>query len=407
MKIRPIPAQVDGDDQLPDGVYIGLPESRYFAQRALGSSDLSSLWADGDGFWWKSRHNPFFVRKRSDPLDFGSGLHCKVLEGPEAFAARYFVAPNPLDFPGLLVTQPQIYSALRESPAPKVSPKSKKTDLIEMAKAYLPDRPIWDVIEERAQRQAQGRTVIGAEAAWQLDIMLEAAMSDPTLRAAATAEGGVRLVEVSVFWTLPSGTRLRFRFDSLLPAANCDLKSIDNYRQGDQLEDAIGKAIGSRSMDIQAALSFTARRAAYAAIEADQVWVDPEPVIGDPEEQLAWIRRFPGEAPLDLDGKPGWRWLWIFFQKPDNAGRAPTIVPVWMEFGGLEHRDGYRKAAHALAFYEQKVATVGLETPWTAVKPAHHLDATAAPELQIRIPSWTRQPMAVADEEEALQWQTT
>lgn len=406
MTFLQIPAFDDVDDQLPDGVYVGLPESRYFAQRALGSSDLAALWADGDGYWWRSRHNPFWAPSTSDPKDFGSALHCKVLEGPAAFAARYFVAPDPRTFPGLLVTQPQIFSALRASDAPKCSPKSKKTDLIEMAKAYLPDRPIWDVIEERAQRQAGDRTVLQAEQAWQLDVMLEAAMADPTMRAAATAEGGVRLVEISVFWTLPTGTRLRFRFDSLLPAANVDLKSIDNYRSGDRLEDAIGKVIGARSMDLQAALSFTARRAAYQAIGEGRVFLDPEPVVGDPEEQMRWISRFPAEAPLQLDGRAGWRWLWIFFQKPDNAGRAPTIVPVWMEFGGLEHRDGYRKAAHALAFYEHKVATVGLERPWTAVKPAHHLDAAAAPELQIRIPSWTRQPMAVADEEEALKWQS-
>jgi hypothetical protein len=404
MKLRPIP----DDEQLPDGVYIGLKEARYFAVDAMGSSDFKTLWQSKEGWWWSSRHNPYYRRKASDPLDFGSGLHCKGLEGPEAFAARYAVAPDPRSFPGLITTVPEIFSALRAAPgAPEnISPRSKKADLIELAKVYCPDRPIWDVIEQQAQRKAGDRTVLSCEANWQIDVMIKAALKDETMRAVCTAEGGVRLTEVSVFWTLPSGTRMRFRFDSLLPAANADLKSLDNYRTGDTLTDAIGKAIGNGSMDIQAALSFTARRELYRFIEQGAVFFDLEPLVGDPAEQAAWLARYPAEAPLDAGDGPGWRWLWMFFQKPDNTGRAPTLVPVWMNFGGLRHRDGFRKAAHALAFYEAKRAELGLEQPWTGVRAPHFIDDSAAPEaeLEIRIPSWLEQPMAVDGEQEELAW---
>lgn len=397
--------------QLPDGIYIGLTESQYFAQDAIGSSDLAWLWDEetADGWWWRSRHNPYYVRKPSDALDFGSALHCMVLEGREAFEARYAVAPNPLDFPKLLTTQTQLYSALREADAPGVKPKMPKADMVELAKVYLPTRHIWDDILERATRRAKGRVVLQSEAAWQLGVMLETAMGDPDMRAVATAEGGVRLTELSVFWTLPTGTRLRFRFDSLLPAANCDLKSIDNYRPGDKLSDAIGKAIGQRSLDLQAALSFSARRKAYEFVEAGQVFVNPNPPAGatDPLEAAAWLSRFPAEAPLDLDGKPGWRWLWMFFQKPDLAGRAPTIVPVWMNYGGLDHRDGYRKAALGIWNYERRVQERGLAWPWAVTLPHHHLDVAApGAELQITIPSWIKRPGPVADEEQELSWKS-
>ena len=401
---RDIPAE----GQLPDGVYIGLSEDRYFEQDAIGSSDLAYLWDDdtADGWWWRSRHNPYWTRKASEPQDFGSALHAMVLEGRAAFEARYHIAPNPRDFPDLLVTQPQLYSALREAGAPGIKPKMPKADMVELAKVYLQGRHIWDDIQARAERRAKGRTVLQSEAAWQLGVMLETAMADPDMRAVATAEGGIRLTEVSVFWTLPSGTRLRFRFDSLLPAANCDLKSIDNYRPGDRLADAIGKAIGQRSLDLQAALSFTARRRAYAFIEQGLIFTNPEPAAGapDPQEAAHWLARFPAEAPLDLDGKPGWRWLWMFFQKPDLAGRAPTIVPVWMHFGSLEHRDGYRKAALGVANYERRVQERGLDKPWATTLPAHLLDAAAGPEGQITIPSWVKRPGAVADEEQELTW---
>lgn len=402
------PQTQPNEDQLPDGVYIALPETAYFRQRALGSTDLAYLWDDdtADGWWWRSPNNPHYRRRYKDALDFGSALHCLGLEGRGAYEARYAVAPNPADFPGLLETVDDLKSALAATSAPPMPARARKADLVEAAKAYLPGRPIWDDIVEKAKRKAGDRTVISAEAAYQIEVMVAAGMRDPIMNAMFTAEGGVRLVEVSVFWTLPSGTRLRFRFDSLLPAANCDLKSIESWRTGESLADAAGKAIGARSLDLQAALSFTARRQAYKAIVEGRLWINPNPEPGatDPLEQAAWLKRFPGEAPLDLDGRPGWRWLWAFFQKPTLDGRAPTILPVWMEYGSLEHRDGYRKAALGVANYEARVKRFGLDQPWSTSLPAHTVDAGAAPELQVRIPSWTKLPAAVADEEEELTW---
>ena len=50
----PKPLTPPNDDQLPDGVYIGLGETPYFRQRCLGSSDLAYLWDEdtADGWWW-------------------------------------------------------------------------------------------------------------------------------------------------------------------------------------------------------------------------------------------------------------------------------------------------------------------------------------------------------------------
>lgn len=405
MKLKPIPPE----EQLPDGVYIGLPDTRYFQQRCLGSSDLSLLWDDdtADGWWWKSPNNPHYRRKPSDATDFGSALHCLGLEGREAYAARYAVAPNPLDYPDLLVSVTDLKSALYASDAPAMPSRSTKKDLIEAAKIYLPNRPIWDVIEEKAKKAAGSRTVISAEMAYQIEVMVAAGLHDPIMNAVFTAEGGVRVTELSVFWTLPSGTRMRFRFDSLLPMANCDLKSIDSWRKGEALADAAGKAIGERSLDIQAALSFTARRKMYEFITAGKIWgnLDPAPGATDPQQIHDWLQLFPSRAPLRLpDDTCGWRWLWAFFQKPNLDGRAPTILPVWLEFGSLDHRDGYRKAAIGVANYEERVRRFGLSEPWTTSIQPHHLNPAVGNELQVRIPSWIKQPAGVADEENELTW---
>lgn len=396
------------EDQIPDGVHIHLAESAYFRQKAIGSSDLGILWDDttADGYWWKSNHNPHYRRKERDALDFGSAFHALALEGREAYEARYYVAPDPSQYPGLVTTVPELKAALQacpEAPAPKST--AKKADLISLLKAYQPDRPIWDEIEDRARRKANGRILLPFDHAYQIETMFDAGLRDPHMNALMTAEGGVRVNELSVFWTLPSGTRLRFRFDSLLPLVNGDLKTIDVWRQGETLTDAVGSRIGKGDLDIQAALSFQARRAMYQAIEEGRVWKWPTTPAGatDPEEIGRWLKRFPGEAPIaDADGNPNWRWLWAFFQKPTVDGRAPAMLPVFMNFGSLKHRDGYRKAVHGVRNYEKRVAKFGLSEPWITTLPAHVFDDAAPTDIQIRTPHWLKAPDPVSDEEEVL-----
>lgn len=389
--------QGDPAPKIRDGVYLGLPEGVYFGQDALGSTDLADLWLYREGWWWKSPHNPW--RKPDDSTRetlFGSAAHTLLLEGEAAFKERWAVEPDPRHFPNLLVTVEDLVSALTTAGAPgNPSPRLGKKNLVELARVYLPDRHVWDAIVERFARQNRDREKITAYEAWVLRVMLEAAEADPNMRVVTTGAGGVHLAEVSIFWTLPDGLRLRFRFDSLLPSLNADLKTLGNPRDRD-LGMAVGRRIGEAALDVQAAMSFVARAQLYGFLQVGAV-------VGGTDEQRAWLRRFPGEAPLDLGDRPGWGWLWMFYVKPDEGGRAPAIVPVTMTFGSLEHRDGYRRAMHGLAFYRQQVATVGLDKPWTRVEAVHHLNA-AAPQTRVQIPPWVEQPIGVDDEERAMTW---
>lgn len=399
-------------EQLPDGVYVALPEKRYFQQRALGSTDLARLWLYREGWWWMSRWNPWFADLPTKAKAFGSAAHCLLLEGPEAFNARYATEPDRRLYPDLLVSKDDLISALRPTSAPGRHQYAKIGDLAELAKVYLPDRHVWESIMDRFRRTAGDRPVVSAQDRWELEVMLEAALADPDMRSVVTADGGVRLTELSVFWTLPDGIRMRFRFDSLLPAANADLKTLGNFRDR-VLADAVGRAIGESALDVQAAWSFEARRQVYAHIEAGRIYVTPPeadamPVLATARprllhDQVAWLRRFPAEAPLDLgDEGPGWFWIWMFFQKADAGGRAPVIFPLTMTFGSLEHRDGFRKAMGGLDFYRAKVAEVGLDKPWTQVAPLHRFSGTAA--RRVSIPHWFEQPSPAAAEEEAMRW---
>jgi hypothetical protein len=401
------------EDQLADGVYVELSEDRYFKQRALGSTDLADLWLLEEGWWWKSPNNPWWKADQSTVAKlFGSAAHVLLLEGPDVFKARYAVEPDPRHFPELLTTWPELFSALESVDAPGLRSNLKKQQLVDLAKVYLPGRHVWDDIVARFKRKAANLKTVSAQDNWELQVMLAAAMDDPDMRSVVTADGGVRLPEVSVFWTLADGVRLRFRFDSLLPTVNADLKTLGNVRG--TLTDAVGKRIGDGALDIQAALSFEARRAMYDHIKAGRVFADPDQAPGGWETwsdaartKLRWLTRFPAEAPLDLGDKPGWAWVWMFFQKAELTGVAPTIFPVWMRFGGKEHADGLAKALHALDFYRRQVAAVGLDQPWTKVAPMHFLDGAAKPERQVTTPYWLKQPMAHPSVQQLLTWKET
>ena len=71
---------------LPDGVYVGLSEEAYFAQKRLGSTDLKELYKTPVNWWYASGYNP---NKKPKPWkyqndrDFGHGFHYLLLEGEE------------------------------------------------------------------------------------------------------------------------------------------------------------------------------------------------------------------------------------------------------------------------------------------------------------------------------------
>lgn len=395
MKLRPIP----DEGELPDGVYLGLPFERYLAQKALGSSDVADLWLKREGWWWRSPNNPFARKLDTKATVFGSAAHCAFFEGPGPFAERFAVAPDKRAFPDLLETSDEILSAL-EAGGHQLPPKrASKADVVEYASVYLPSRHIWDAIMANFTKRAGKKGILTAEEKFHLDVMLEAAMADPDMAAMVAADGeGVPLTEVSVFLTLADGLRLRFRFDTLLPTINGDLKTIDNFREED-LAFAIGKQIGEGALDVQAAMSFMVRRYVYAFVDAGRVY-------GGTQEEVDWLARFPKEAPLDAGERPGWAWRWLFYQKPSDLGRAPVIFPVTMDFGGAAHVDGWRKVLTALAFYRRQRDTVGLDKPWTRVAPAHVLDDAGGGSSTIAIPHWYARPQRVEGEDEGLTWRT-
>jgi len=373
--------------QLPDGVYLHLSEDDYFGQvGALGSTDLVKLYQQNEGWWWSSKLNPDRVEPKREALNFGHALHSIVLEGVGAYEARFAVEPDRRDYPGACVTKEDICEALDERGV-SYRKSARKDELAEVCRVEAPDVVVWDAVMSAFADEVGGRETVSRDEDRQLRIMADAVHTHPDLGPLfADAANHVPLAEVSVLWTLPDGIRRRARLDTMLPIATGDLKSLGNW-SGQPLPFEVGKIIADRGYDLQKADHHTARRVAYQAIAEGRIF-------GASEAELAWLRRFPTEAPR-------WGYFWMFYQKPDPvAGRAPILFPVWEDFGSETHRHGYRKAWAALETYRRCMATFGPDKPWTRVERLHEIREGA--EDRVFLPHWIENPNPAPDEEEAI-----
>lgn len=359
---------------LPDGLHLNLPDEQYFALDALGSTDIVRLFQNGAGWWWSSRHNPAYRRSTTRPLNFGSALHALILEGGRQFEERFAVEPDPRDFPGLLKSAPDIQRHLAEMGL-KAPSKLSKPELVEFVMQHDPRAQVWDDILGRFEAMiapsddgTPGRQAVSADENRALRIMAEMVMEDPeTAGLFEHTADSLPLAEVSVIYTTAEGIRRRARLDLLTPATTIDLKTIDAW-DGKPLDVVIGEAIPKRGYDAQRADYDTAREEAYQAIVEGRVY-------GATADELAWLQRFPDEA-------PNWNWLWLFYQKPDAvAGKAPILFPLEDQADSLFHQRGRAKVAQALRTYQECVAEFGLDRPWRTKARTHFTDRQVAEQV--------------------------
>jgi hypothetical protein len=402
-----------------DGVYLNLPFEVYIKStgedgvtRRMGSTDWTKLYTRGRGWWWTSPYNRYHRETTTAALVFGTALHAIQFEGRAAYEERFAVEPNPNDYPDLLTTATELQSALRAVGAPGLKAKMAKNDLVQLGRAYLEGRHIWDDIVERWSRTVKGRTPISAAEHFAIEAMHNSSMADPAARILFGADEEVRLSEVSILYTPADGIPRRYRMDGFLPTANVDLKSFANWRAEGDVRLTLGDLIAKDNLDIQLAMSHEARLAAYRMITEGRVvhWdgLMPNNAMSHLEQlvdrpAVKWVKRFPREAPLNAGSEPGWCFAWVFFQKPEG-GAAPELIPVRVGYGDDVHRNGVRKYAKAVATFRENVARFGLTKPWTGI--SEIFDTNPRYARRIQLPPWSEVPDRVPGEEEALNWRT-
>jgi hypothetical protein len=397
-------------EQLPDGIYIDLPEAIYFAQDRLGSSDLIKLHKQKEGWWWQSRWNPDRDASQTQAQNYGSALHALLLEGLAAYETRFAVQPDKRDFARLLFTIGDIKEALVEDGVDISRTSSfKLPDWLDAAALHIPHRNVWPAIEAdfKASIERDDGSLapfVTAAEDRMLRIMYDAAFEDEAIRGLLGLDQAVPvLAEVSILWTDRFGVRRRARWDKPVPDFIADLKSLGNW-QGRALEHSVGDLVLAQGYDIQVGDQHVSRRYARAMVAERGFGA----ISGGDEEKQAWLHAI-------LSKRDRWDWVWLFYQKPDPAGRAPVIFPLYEDWQGKFHVSGHRKAYRAIQLYLSSVERFGLgdipaadgrrARPWSRVEPVHYYppederQRSVLPTISAPHYGWDDNP--VPDEEEA------
>lgn len=337
--VRGVPAVASGF--LPDGVYLGLREGRYFAQRRLGSTALARLFKSPANWWWGSEFNPNKQPRKwtfGNDRDYGHGFHALLLEGEEAYQAKCHLSPF-------------------------------ETFQTKEAKAW------------RDECLADDIAILSEEMDRNIRLMTALVLNHPQLKDAMAAG----LSEVSVFWTDEQGHRLSARFDKLLPSFILDPKSFGAHNRGRDDQDRALRIVAEHSYDVQRYLYDVAREKLVEFILSGQVY-------GGTPEQVAWLSRFPAADDERLaermefypnghpDQQSAWSWMWLFMQKPsDSKGHAPILLPIERPRYDLTWRTGKQKVELALHNFDHYVSRFGLgdqpnedgqdPVPWASLNP--------------------------------------
>lgn len=343
----PIPPD---DAELPDGVYVRLPDPRYFAQHRLGSTDLTVLHKRPADWWYGSRYNPDRKREVSDEMIFGSALHVLVLEGEGAYGQR--VAIKPAYYP--------------DAKTGELKPWHGAANFCKDWEARHADLLLLNEAADRAVRHMA------------LLIQLHPELG-PVMAAG--------MPEVAILWTdEATGTQFRAKIDYLLPKFSIDLKSFGGDSKGLSLTQQCLSLVAQRDMDVQRFLYWKARQAMAGLIAAGGLY-------GANPDEAEWLKK--------VADVPDWQWVWIFYRRRDDGrGYAPMVKPIVRSHtqpnpltGELEFapdstfESGRQKTAVALLNFQTFRSRFGLTTPWAVIDPAEEPD-------DHQFPAWMTNPQA-------------
>lgn len=356
------------------GVYLDLPESQYFAAEALGSSDLKKLVRDPAGWWYQSKHNPRY-KPDADTKSriLGRALHALLLEGDEAYAARFAIQPDKTAYPDALETMDEMREVLGRAEV-EYKKSSKKADLIAYLKHAGFGDQVWDIIRGKYLEQISDPDVTGIDYRDHIGLqhMAELARDHPDVGPAFDPKVG--LSEVSVFWHREGEDDIlyRARLDRLTPAYIMDLKSMSNWKGKDPVH-AAQRQVVEFEYDIQRVFYDEAREALRKHVAENRVFAGGQPVDFRVMESIA--------------AADHWRWIWLFYQvRNDKSGTAPVIIPrmhlkdpsseVWK--GATE------KIEFAIANFRKWRDRFGFDEPWVWSVPFEEWDDADLQGLQYK-----------------------
>lgn len=327
---------------LADGVYLDLPLADYLADPALSGSAFKTLLVDPPGWKWDRPENPLRERVETRPQLRGSAAHCAILEGLDAYEARYCRAPEIDDFPDALDTMDDLRAWLK---ARDLKVGGTKAELVARVLEHDGDAPIWSVIEEALVR---GRTPIKRADDAFVRMQAQFVRSDPAF--APLVSGG--LPEVTIVFTV-RGVRYKARPDYLNPLGILEAKTFGQPpAPGRTLLQHVLREAALNGYDMQAVHNHRAVAWMAEALADERI-----EVFARGSDASARIDRL-YEIAAGL-GDPAFHWLFL------RMGSFPTGIAV--RFGAHDRFDNpdqvweaaERKVEAAVDAFEAYSATCG------------------------------------------------
>jgi hypothetical protein len=281
-----------------EGIYLNMPEALYHSIPAFSKS-LVKKFRISPIDAWEALYGPP-KEEQKEHFTYGSALHCLLLEGKEAFDARYCKAFDKSKHPGALDTVDDLKAFLDARGA--TFPKSaSKGALIHIVHTLVPDAPILESLKAEHRLDAAGKTELPAA-------LYDEVVSREWLRQIEWMPE-VQATEVSFFWIdeqfhIPCKSRIDAVFfrniAGSMAACVGDIKTFGNIREK-PIADCVAYETGVRGYHIDA-LFYTRAIKATPRIFHDREGVN-WPAFTDTEFHLLYIekgRAFPNILPREV-----------------------------------------------------------------------------------------------------------
>lgn len=336
------------------GIYLDMQDEEYFAQRALGSTDMKALFLDAESWWWelhpdsplKKKDSEEDLKKKADARRFGHAGHACVLEGVQAYEERFGVMPDRADYDEVLDKMADLQSWLKQR-GEKAG--GTKQDLIDRVLEIDPRAPVWDAIVDKA---IAGRQVVYKSEDLRLRLMRRIIEND----AEWLGQLSPGLSEVAVFWRDPITEKThRAKFDRISAKMPWDLKTFTRRRSRRPRTGALYRAYDEQ-YHVQVAHYW----------EAWDLLPDL-PVIGGTDEQRAILEDIRAAIAA---GESERRFGWLFC--PVNG--APTPLALRVKRDGIITQEGENRLKEAKENYRSWARVYGDDSPWIETAGVQDID---------------------------------
>jgi len=321
------------------GIYLNMPEDTYHAIEALGSSSIKAI--SDDPVEYQYQHLNEEPEPESNAKLLGSAIHCRLLDGREAFHRSYYHKLNtaPLIEKGALNLVDDFKAWLRER---GLNVSGTKDALKQRVREEDPNQLILDDIVEQHKLDNEGKQLLSIQqwdkviqaSEWcEKDEMLRPFMTDGTFT--------LGLNEVSVVTEI-DGVPVKARFDMLAHHAILDVKTFQPFLNKHPVE-AIPYHIKKMGYLLQAGHYLNVWEAAR------ELW--KKGLIFGSYPEGFFDKVFSREVPM---------WLWLFIKttgapQPYVRGFAPDSYAM---------STARNNAREALILWQQMNEKYGSDTIW-------------------------------------------